>query len=310
MVAKPCYTRRALGGFLTNEDAMGIVKKICDIVPAALGSRLFGMVSDVELAAPLQKRVNRAFVRLARVNADEAAMPIDDYKSLNALFTRELKPDMRPIACDGDDCAVSPVDGRLSEVGCVADGMLLDVKGRSFSAFELVGAEADSECEWLRNAYAMTIYLSPRDYHHIHAPVSGAVVAMNYAPGRLLPVNRLGYALVDDLLPANERLTSFIEARNGQRVAVVKVGATCVGRISVVYDDFKTNLTPRCEGFTRNVDPAFEVEAGAPLGCFELGSTVVLLFENDKKRFVPNPDLQVGQKIKLGSLLGRWEDKD
>ena len=265
---------------------MGIVKKICDIVPAALGSRLFGMVSDVELAAPLQKRVNRAFVRLARVNADEAAMPIDDYKSLNALFTRELKPDMRPIACDGDDCAVSPVDGRL------------------------VGAEADSECEWLRNAYAMTIYLSPRDYHHIHAPVSGAVVAMNYAPGRLLPVNRLGYALVDDLLPANERLTSFIEARNGQRVAVVKVGATCVGRISVVYDDFKTNLTPRCEGFTRNVDPAFEVEAGAPLGCFELGSTVVLLFENDKKRFVPNPDLQVGQKIKLGSLLGRWEDKD
>ena len=57
-------------------------------------------------------------------------------------------------------------------------------------------------------------------------------------------------------------------------------------------------------------DPAFEVEAGAPLGCFELGSTVVLLFENDKERFVPNPDLQVGQKIKLGSLLGRWEDKD
>ena len=287
---------------------MGVVKKICNVVPAALASRLFGLVSDIELASPIQKRVNRAFVRLARVNIDEASMPIDDYKSLNALFTRKLKPDVRPISCDDDNCAVSPVDGKLSEVGCVADGMLLDVKGRSFSAFDLVGADDADELnlDWIRNAYAMTIYLSPRDYHHIHAPVSGSITAMNYSPGRLLPVNRLGYALVDDLLPANERVTSFIQTRDGQRVAVVKVGATCVGRISVVYDDFKTNLSPKCDAFTRLVDPAFEVNAGDPIGCFELGSTVVLFFENDKMRFIPNAALQVGQKIRLGAQLGHW----
>lgn len=288
---------------------MGIAKKICDIAPAALASRIFGAVSDRALFPPAQRFVNRAFARLAGINADESALPVEDYKTLNALFTRELKPDARPISCENADCAASPADGRLSELGRVADGMLLDVKGRSYSAEELCCASsADAETAWIRNAFAMTIYLSPRDYHRIHAPVSGAVAQMRYAPGRLLPVNRLGYALTDDLLPKNERLTSFIEAENGMRVAVVKVGATCVGRISVVYDDFKTNISPKCEPFAKRIDPPCAVKAGAPLGCFELGSTVVLLFENGKKTFVPDAALRSGQKIMLGAPIGRWTE--
>lgn len=286
---------------------MSPIKKILDIVPSALASRAFGVVSDVSFPAPIQRAMNRSFVRLARIQADEAALPIESYANLNRLFTRELKTGARPISAAD---AVSPVDGRLSEKGVVADGMLLDVKGRSYSAQELVGADlcraAGVDMEWIREAFAMTIYLSPRDYHHIHAPVSGCVSSMTYVPGRLLPVNRLGYALADDLLPTNERLTSFLETEAGYRVAVVKVGATCVGRISVEYDAFKTNHGANRAPFFRKLSEPYAVHAGDKLGCFELGSTVVLLFENGKKRFVPNPELQSGQKIVLGSALGNW----
>ncbi len=286
---------------------MGIAKKICDIAPTALASRIFGAVCGRALFPPAQRFVNRAFARLAGINADESAVPVEDFKTLNALFTRELKPDARPIFCENADCAASPADGRLSDLGRVADGMLLDVKGQSYSAEELCCASSiGDDAAWIRDAFAMTIYLSPRDYHRIHAPVSGAVAAMSYAPGRLLPVNRLGYALADDLLPKNERLTTFIEAENGRRVAVVKVGATCVGRISVVYDDFKTNISPKCKPFGRKIDPPYAVKAGAPLGCFELGSTVVLFFENGKKTFVPDASLRPGQKIAVGAPIGRW----
>ena len=128
---------------------------------------------------------------------------------------------------------------------------------------------------------------------------------MSYVPGRLLPVNRLGYMLTDDLLPANERLTSIMTAKNGHHAALVKVGATCVGKISVVYDSLKTNLTLLRQPLFKNLETPFELQAGDKLGCFELGSTVVLFVDSDG--FEPSDKLRVGDRIKLGTSLGNWK---
>ena len=278
---------------------MGNYRKILDIIPTALASRAFGAISNIQLPAPIQHAVNRGFASLAHINTSESALDIADYPSLEALFTRELKPGSRTI--DNAD-VVSPVDGTISFIGKIEKGTMLQAKGHTYQVDKLIGSTACSE--WAENAFAFTIYLSPSNYHRIHAPMAGAVTQMCYAPGRLLPVNRIGYMVSDDLLPANERLTSIMTHTSGKRAALVKIGATCVGKISVVYADCTTN-----RGFRRtpqfcDIQPNYEITPGAPLGCFELGSTVVLLVESDG--FELAQGIENGDEIRMGAALGNW----
>ena len=269
-------------------------------MPSALMSRTFGVVSDIEFPPAVQRIINNGFARIVRLNLDEAEKSPEEYRSLNALFTRNLKKDARPIASAD---VVSPVDGRLSFMGRIDNGELIEVKGQRYGVDKLLGTTSCDD--WVKDAFAFIIYLSPTNYHQIHAPVSGRVVQMSYVPGRLLPVNRLGYMLTDDLLPANERLTSIISEKTGHRLALVKVGATCVGKISVVYEPFHTNRTLIRRPLFKSLEPPYNIDAGSKLGCFELGSTVVLLVES--ACFKPSDRLRVGDRITLGTALGDWK---
>lgn len=286
-----------------KETHAGLYKKTLDLIPTALASRAFGIISEIKFPKAVQNSINSAFVRLAHINMDEADQPLQAYDSLNALFTRKLKPDARKTA---DECLVSPVDGKLSFFGEVSKGSLIEAKGQKYDVRELIGITADDTTDlgWLDDAYAFTIYLSPANYHRIHAPMTGNITRMAYAPGRLLPVNRLGYLLTDDLLPKNERLTSFIEDNEGRKCALVKVGATCVGKISIVYDDFKTNKELLRTPFTKSVVPPFAAQKSDPIACFELGSTIVLLV--NRTGFRPSAELSREQTIKVGMPLGTW----
>ncbi len=280
---------------------MGYFSKALDILPTALFSRVFGAVADINLPSPVQRCVNHSFAKLAGLNMEETELPLNDYPSLSALFTRQLKSDARTISSDD---VISPVDGHLSFMGEVSDGTLLEAKGHEYSVSRLVGSDSDELIGWLNQAFAFTVYLSPSNYHRIHAPISGNITHMSYVPGRLLPVNRLGYILTDDLLPANERLTSFIDRADGHRCALVKVGATCVGKISVTYDEFASNAGFFRSPFERALETHPEVKAGNQIACFDLGSTIVLFV--DRENFVPNPNLHLGMPIKMGQSLGNW----
>ncbi|MBQ9818319.1 MAG: phosphatidylserine decarboxylase [Proteobacteria bacterium] len=280
---------------------MGIISKALDIVPSAITSRIFGAVSEIEFYPPIQQFLNRSFAHLAHINMEESEKPLREFHSLNALFTRSIRPETHPISSAQ---LVSPVDGKLSFAGEIRDGILLQAKGQEYSARELAAPDNPNLTEWLKDAYAFTIYLSPSNYHRIHAPMDGVITDIAYVPGRLLPVNRLGYMLTDDLLPANERLTSFITRKDGHRCALVKVGATCVGRISLSFDKFVTNRELLRLPFSRTLDKPFEVHPGMEIACFELGSTVVLFVDRDG--FEPEENLQTGCAIRMGMPLGNW----
>lgn len=282
---------------------MGLAHKLLDIIPSAVASRAFGVVADHAFPQPVQHAVNSAFARLARLNMQESGVRLEDCRTLNALFTRPLAENARVISSDD---VVSPVDGTLSFAGRICEGTLLEAKGRQYDVTTLAAADDPELTDWMRDAYAFTIYLSPSNYHRIHAPSTGSVTHVSYAPGRLLPVNRLGYLLADDLLPANERLTSFIETSKGRRCALVKVGATCVGKITLLYDDFKTNRSLFKSPFVRKLPTPWQIVSGEQIACFELGSTVVLLVES--RSFVPNAELYTGMPVKMGFGLGSWEE--
>src|SRR5690606_22162738 len=127
----------------------------------------------------------------------------------------------------------SPVDGATGQVGRIRSGRVLQAKGRWYSIAELIGDAL--EAERYEGGSFVTLYLSPRDYHRIHAPCDGAIAYARHIPGALLPVNAAAVAHVPDLFPRNERLLCAIDGPLG-RVTVVAVGAYNVGRISAAFD--------------------------------------------------------------------------
>ncbi|RAL25428.1 phosphatidylserine decarboxylase [Lujinxingia litoralis] len=273
--------------------------KMLERLPKNLVSRAFGVVSDVELPRPVQQVVNRSFAELAGINMAEGEHGPGQYDSLNAYFTRRLRAGARHIESDQPDTLVSPVDGRIGAFGNINAGTLLQAKGRTYRLLDLV--DSAERAEAFDGGSFMTIYLSPRDYHRIHAPVAGQVDEVSYIPGYLFPVNPFAVRNIDELFAVNERLISYLETEKLGRIGVVKVGATCVGRIGLAFDGFETNGTfRRREDFTPREE--LHVDHGDELGVFNLGSTVILLISEPDFRF--REDLRFGDVVRLGQSLG------
>jgi phosphatidylserine decarboxylase len=265
-----------------------------------------GRLADVPLPQRLRVPALKAFSRALGIDVSEAERSLDAYATLNELFVRRLRPGARSWP-DRPDVLASPVDGVLGQLGVVMSGRLLQAKGRSYSAADLLGSAEDGAR--YEGGVFLTLYLSPRHYHRIHAPAPGSVTLARHVPGALLPVNAAAVNGIADLFPRNERLLCYIEGALG-RLAVVAVGAYNVGRISARFDSawsgedgrWITNrrMPPPPE---RRYDPPVPVGAGEEIMAFHLGSTVVLLVEPERVRLLPH--LAPGSEVRLGEPLAR-----
>ncbi|MEQ9367105.1 MAG: archaetidylserine decarboxylase, partial [Leptospirales bacterium] len=274
------------------------------LLPTNLISRLFGHFAELRLPRFLLHPLLRWYAKTFQVNLDEAGKALEEYESLNLFFTRTLKPGLRPI--DGrKGGVVSPVDGVLSRFGPIENGTLIQAKGLDYRLEDLL-AGSEFVSQFMGGHYAV-IYLSPRDYHRIHAQAGGTVLGYDYVPGRLFPVNLLAVNGIRDLFPKNERLTTYIQNEKGL-TALVKVGATNVGKITVVYDSaVQANGWLRRGALHRYRDhERVSVERGEELARFEMGSTVVLLFE--KGRFSFADRVHEDMTVRLGEWLGTMRD--
>jgi len=268
------------------------------LLPTALVSRAWGALVRLRRPRFLARGLMAWFVRHAGIDLTDAA-PLASYACLEDLFVRVLRPGARPVD-PAPEAVVSPVDAVVGAVGRVADGTLLQVKGRTYRLADLL-ADAQLAARMEGGDYA-TLYLAPHDYHRIHAPVAGRIVGATMLRGRLLPVFPAAQASVDELFARNERLVTLLETSGGGRVAVVKVGATLVGRISVVYDpELRTNARSRPEVVRRRYEEPRAVERGDELGAFELGSTVVLVAEPGVLRL---DRLATGDAVRMGGRIG------
>ncbi|HEX6066263.1 MAG TPA: archaetidylserine decarboxylase, partial [Longimicrobiales bacterium] len=202
-------------------------------LPQGALSRSFGRLADTPLPRSLRKPVLGAFARAVGIDVSEAELPLSDYGSLNQFFVRRLKNGARPWQLSQHE-AGSPVDGVVGQCGTVANGRLIQAKGRDYSAAALLHDAA--EAARFDGGVFLTLYLSPRHYHRIHAPVGGTISKALHVPGALLPVNAPSVTHVADLFARNERLLCYIDGNLG-RVAVVAVGAYNVGRISAAFDE-------------------------------------------------------------------------
>ena len=268
------------------------------LVPKNTLSRLAGAATRWRAPRAVRRWAMRAFA--ARYGIDLTECPgIDAYGTFGEFFARPLRPGLRPVAA-GERVVVSPVDGVVSEAGVAAGGRLVQAKGIDYAVAGLLGDEALAP-RFEGGAY-VTIYLSPRDYHRIHFPLAGAVTGYRYRPGKLWPVNPASVRTVPGLFSVNERLVTLTQTPLGA-CAVVAVGATVVGRVRAYYDPGAphTNVA-RARPEHRDYDEPIPVEKGQELGAFEMGSTVILLFEPGKVRL--SPALVAGTRVRVGEAIG------
>jgi phosphatidylserine decarboxylase len=145
----------------------------------------------------------------------------------------------------------------------------------------------------------LTYYLCPTDYHHIHAPVSGEVIQAHLIPGQLWPVNDWSVLHNKNLFARNERLVTYIQTERGV-CALVMVGATVVGKMTVSYDPTlvsNRDRTPSMKAYS----PGRKIKVGDRLGTFHMGSTVIMVYPKDfLKLKTNNPE----GPIRLGQTLG------
>ena len=258
-------------------------------------------------AGAVSHAIIRWFIKRYSVNMDEAANPdVRSYASFNEFFTRALKPGVRPLSRADFVC---PVDGAISQYGTIEHDQIFQAKGHHYSTRALVGGDLELAEQFEDGSFA-TLYLSPRDYHRIHMPCAGRLRRMIYVPGELFSVNPDTARGVPGLFARNERVVCVYDIPFGPEgsqetrpFVLVLVGATIVGSMATVWHGVVN--PPRTERIREWVydDQVFVQARGEEMGCFLLGSTVVMLWPKDTITF--NPQWMPEQGVRMGETMGR-----
>lgn len=323
------------------------------LLPLRSISRICGYITSLEIAVWLRPSIYKAWARAFHANLEEAALPLEEYATLQDFFTRSLKNGSRPIDHD-PYCLVSPVDATVLRYGELeGPGALIEqVKGFSYSAYSLLGAttllhevvdmntleepsehsssgERDKSSWWRlslaspkvrhpvlarpkKGVFYCVLYLRPGDYHRVHSPTDWQVLIRRHFSGHLFPLNERATRTIRNLYIENERVVLEGQWREGF-MAMVAVGATNIGSIKLYIEpELKTNRAKRQMLLTDPPDvKAYEPEGiglaikkGAEVAAFNMGSTVVLVFQAPASGF--NFCVRNSDRIKAGEAIGRW----
>jgi phosphatidylserine decarboxylase len=270
------------------------------LAPQHLISRGAGKIAECE-----HPRFKNAlidwFIKKYGVNMSEAQRQNpEEFKHFNDFFTRALKPDARSIDTS-KDVIISPVDGAISQLGEIRQGQIFQAKGQSFSLVELLGGDTERAQPFMGGNFA-TIYLSPKDYHRIHMPITGTLKEMVYIPGKLFSVNPVTAENVPRLFARNERVAAIFDTEIGP-MAMVLVGAMIVASIETVWSGLVAPLKREVKAIAYPDKQNITLEKGAEMGRFKLGSTVVLAFPENTTAFVES--LQAGSPVRMGEAFGK-----
>ena len=260
------------------------------VLPRVQITRVVGKLADASIPPQLSKLVVGLFTKAYDVNVGESVRPPGAFDSFDAFFTRALVAGARP-ECPSQSAIVSPSDGRLDAGGDITEGGSFQVKGRPYSAAELLGSEV--EAARYSGGQFFIVYLSPRDYHRVHAPVAGTISRVRSMPGDLFPVNSIGERHIRSLFSINRRVAIPIDSPDHGRVTVVMVGAMIVGRITV------TGIEERDVSPGTHVYPEPRVVArGDEIGVFHLGSTAVVFLEKGSTKLThPLGGIRLGAPV-------------
>ena len=280
-------------------------------------SRIWGKVNSIQLPLHMRRAVLNTYVKSFGCDLSEADdQDLTHYKNLNEFFRRALRPGVRPIDLTG--CVVSPADGTVLHFGRASNGRVEQVKGITYSLSKFLGPQTwgqtsvDNNFEYQKNLlmnkevktqlYSCIIYLSPGDYHRFHSPADWSFQFRRHFAGQLLSVRPAMVRGIPNLFAINERVVYCGQWQYGF-FSMTAVGATNVGSIKAYFDDgLVTNEKHWTDGQYRDhkLEQSIKFKRGDAFGEFNLGSTIVLVFEApDNFEF----SLKSGQRIKYGESI-------
>jgi phosphatidylserine decarboxylase len=255
-----------------------------------------GRAVHAPLPPPVARRAVALFARWYHINLAEAELPLAHYPTIGALFSRRLKPGVRPIG----EGPVHPADALITASGPMDQHTLLHGKGHPYTLTELV--HNPQVASHFAQGSFLTYYLCPTDYHRVHAPVDGEVTWSCHIPGAFWPVNAWGVRQVPKLFCVNERVVTLLQTPQGY-VAVVMIAAMHVGQITLAYDTSITTTKrgPRRPSTETVYTPPRPLTKGAELGIFHMGSTVLVLFAPGVLSIEVGP--LCGRRVHMGESL-------
>lgn len=269
------------------------------LLPQHLLSRGVGWLANTRIGF-IKRPLIRMFAKQYKVNMSEAQQPnLDSYANFNEFFTRPLNEDARPLAGSG---LLSPADGAISQLGTINDDRVFQAKGHDFSLTELLGGNFERAQPFRDGSFA-TIYLSPRDYHRVHMPLSGKLTEMIYVPGKLFSVNSVTARNVPSLFARNERLVCIFATNHGP-MAVVLVGAMIVAAIETPWAG---QVAPRNMRYVTSQSyqgDEVSLARGEEMGRFKLGSTAIVIMPKDTVAWSGN--FKEGTPIQMGEQLATF----
>ena len=243
------------------------------------------------------------FIKWFDVETDEVKLAVpDDFATFNEFFIRELADDARPID-PADSSIVSPVDGTVSIATHLSANRLIQAKGIDYTLDDLLATDLDA-VDTYRDGNFATLYLAPYNYHRVHAPLAGELIAARYVPGDLFSVNAATAKHVNGLFRRNERLVMHFDSDHGP-YALIFVGALMVGSISTPWSN---EIRPLKPGTAQEIDlrgHATRVDKGELLGWFNMGSTVILLSPKNAWRWADT--LQNASDVTMGERIGQLQ---
>lgn len=206
------------------------------------------------------------------------------WETLEAFFLRSLRDGARPIG----EGLIAPADGIVVSAGACDAGTILQVKGKPISLDRLVHGASSRTIDLAPFQRYVTIFLTPRGYHHVHSPIDGELHDARWIPGRFFPQNEDALHHIDAIYERNERAV----LRLGDLVLVM-VGASLIGGIHL-RDVERARWVQRAE-----TPIGVRKAKGEAIGHFTFGSTVVTLLPSGYAGALPAP----GTEIRMGQSL-------
>lgn len=261
-------------------------------------SQAFGKFANKEFPRPVQNIINSAYVKIMGLDMSEFHSP-STYRTLNALFTRKLREN-REFSFESEDF-ISPCDSWISECGALDKAHALQIKGMRYGSDALLGDHFSSEEKKIvHHGTFINFYLSPKDYHRYHIPTNLKVLKAVHIPGKFYPVNLPSLKKKMNLFVENERVVLLCESTSKKRFYMVLVSALNVGVMNVSFEPrIKTNADAY-QSSAYSYENMY-LNKGDDFGCFEMGSTIVILAEKGMLEL----DIKSDQHVKYADTIAK-----
>lgn len=262
-------------------------------IPRRIATRLVGRISRVR--HPMIARPAMAVWRIFGGDFELHEARRTTFASMHDLFTRELRPGLRPQHAD-PAVVTSPCDGIVGEFGQVVKASAYQAKGFPYSLRDLLPDDALA-AHYDGGVFA-TLRLTSNMYHRFHAPCDGTVDGVTYISGDTWNVNPIALKRIENLYCRNERAVITIRnAHDDLLVTLVPVAAILVASIRLQFLDEPLSLRYRGPN---EISCHAEFRKGDELGWFEHGSTIIA-FAPPQYRI--SDTIRRGERIRLGSAL-------